>query len=167
MKLNLAFWVGVVWVGVVLSAPAATLYVSLTSTNPTPPYADWSTAATNIQDAVDASSSSDWVWVTNGVYQFGGRLVSSASNRVAVTKAVTVASVNGPQATVILGTTGGGNRSSVRCAYLTNGATLAGFTLTNGVFPAGQFAGAVPSRGGGVFCQSVAAMLTNCIITAN
>ncbi len=31
------------------SLPAATLYVSLESTNPTPPYTNWATAATNIQ----------------------------------------------------------------------------------------------------------------------
>ena len=36
--------------------PAATLYVSLGSTNPTPPYTNWVTAAMNIQDAVDVGS---------------------------------------------------------------------------------------------------------------
>lgn len=94
---------------------AATLYVSPESTNPTPPYATWATAATNIQQAVGAAAAGDLVVVTNGVYAGG----------LAVTNPLALISVNGPQSTVI---NGGG---AVRCASLTNGASLTGFTLTN------------------------------------
>ena len=41
------------------SLSAATLYVSLEGTNPTPPYTNWVTAATNIQQAVDAARGGD------------------------------------------------------------------------------------------------------------
>ena len=123
---------------------AATLYVSLESTNSMPPYASWATAATNIQDALDAAAAGDEVVVTNGVY--GGGL--------AVTNPLTLRSVNGPQLTLI---DGGG---AVQCASLTEGASLTGFTLTNGVDNIGN-------GGGGVWCAATNAFLTNCTLIGN
>ena len=147
-------------------ASAATHYVDLNSTNATPPFTDWSTAATNIQDAIDASSYGDQIWVTNGIYQTGGKPVSGVTtfNRVALDKPVMVASASGPAVTFIQGIVTG--RSPVRCVYLTNGAVLAGFTLTNGVASTEQVQGAA-GLGGGVYCQSAAARLTNCVLTGN
>ncbi len=97
--------------------PAATHYVSLGSANPTPLYTNWVTAATNIQQTLNAAAAADVVVVTNGVY----------AGRVNVTNALTLLSANGPQFTVI---DGGG---AIGCAYLRNRAILSGFTLTNGV----------------------------------
>src|ERR1700691_2585741 len=93
------------WLLTCIYAPAAVLYVNANSTNPASPFSSWATAATNIQDAVDAASSGDEVLVTNGVYQYGGHKAISAdvTNRVMVLNAVAVQSVNGPAVTVIRG----------------------------------------------------------------
>ena len=49
---------------------AATHYVSLGSTNRTPPYTNWATAARIIQDAVDVAAAGDEIVVTNGLCGF-------------------------------------------------------------------------------------------------
>src|ERR1017187_1288725 len=112
-------------------AAATTFYVNASNPAPGSPFATWSTAATNIQDAIDVATDGDTVLVTNGVYASGGRAVNgTATNRVAVDKAVVLQSVNGPEVTVIEG--GRFLGGAVRCVYLADRATLAGFTLTNG-----------------------------------
>jgi hypothetical protein len=67
-------------------ATAATLYVDIKNAAPSSPYTSWATAATNIQDAVDASAAGDNILVTNGLDGVGARAVSGVSNRLAVTK---------------------------------------------------------------------------------
>jgi hypothetical protein len=52
MTTCLKYWCGVALLGLALPASAAVLYVDLSSSNPTPPYANWTTAAANIQAAV-------------------------------------------------------------------------------------------------------------------
>jgi hypothetical protein len=151
-----------------INAPATVLYVDLNSTNATPPYTNWSTAAVTIQDAIDASSGYDQILVTNGVYQTGGRVVyGSLTNRVAATKPVTVQSVNGPEVTVIQGEPlDSEDGVSARCVYLTNNATLSGFTLTNGATSdVGDWD--FDDNGGGVWCEDFSAVVTNCVITGN
>jgi hypothetical protein len=139
-------------------------YVAASGGNPVPPYTSWATAATNIQDAVDMAGAGGTVFVTNGTYVAGGRTTPSlgdgVTNRVTVDKPLTVCSVNGSGVTVIQGQLPGATNGNIRCAYLTNGATLMGFTLTNGVAD-------YPGGGGGVYCESSSAVLSNCVLTGN
>ncbi len=151
-------------------------YVDVNSTNPTPPYANWATAARVIQDAVDAAAAGDEIIVTNGLYATGGRAVGTnlLVNRVAVDKPLTLRSVNGPQFTIIQGyqvpgTTNGDG--AVRCVYLANGASLSGFTLTNGATRARDTNGfslsLSESSGGGVWCESTNGVVVDCVLTGN
>jgi len=144
-------------------------HVSLDSLSPVPPYDSWATAATNIQDAVDAAVPGSLVLVSNGIYEVGARAVYGMSNRVAISSLVTVRSLNGPTLTTIRGyqvpgTTNGD--AAVRCAYVTNGAALSGFTLTAG---ATQSSGDIyhQQSGGAVWCESIGATVSNCVVGGN
>jgi hypothetical protein len=148
---------------------AATRYVNVNNPTPAPPYTSWSTASTNIQDAVDLAAVGDEILVTNGVYQTGAQAVYGMSNRVAVTKPVILRSVNGPSVTQIMGYQDPETwigPAAVRCVYLTNGAVLAGFTLTNGTTRHyGDMS--INQSGGGVWCEGVSAVVSNCVLTGN
>ena len=148
------------------NASATPRYVDLNSPNATPPFTNWSTAATNIQDAIDVSADGDSVFVTNGVYAVGGRVMDGdLTNRVALDKALTVQSVNGPWVTTIQGGSAPGGSAAVRCAWLTNGAFLSGFTLKGGATRTSGTASLL--NGGGVWCASSNAIVANCIIRSN
>jgi hypothetical protein len=157
-----------------ISLAAAVHYVDVNSTNAVAPYTNWATAANAIQDAVDVALPGEEVVVTNGVYDTGGYAIyEELQNRIAVTKAITVRSVNGPDVTIIRGyqvpgTTNGDG--AIRCVYLTNGATLAGFTLTNGATRSLTTSGTgilFAERGGGAWCESTSAVLSNCVLIGN
>ncbi len=145
-----------------------TRYVNLNNSTPQSPYTNWVTAAVTIQDAVDAAVNGDTIWVTNGVYETGGRVGYPAgtlvTNRVAIHKPIWVSSVNGPEVTIIAGRMPRGN-SAVRCVYLTNGAMIVGFTLSNGATRATGFT--PDDYGGGVYADGTSAVVTNCTIMGN
>ena len=131
-------------------------YVALNNSNPASPYLSWATAATNIQDAINAAVPGNTVLVSNGVYGVGTTQDDQAiANRVVINKALTVRSVNGPAVTTISG------GSNIRCAWMTNNALLAGFTITNGYLINGF------SSGGGVYAASASVVISNCLITGS
>jgi hypothetical protein len=160
--------------GVVTSAVAQLVVhgVNVAGTNPVAPYLTWGTAATNIQDAITASVAGDIVLVTNGVYATGGYVMfGDVTNRITLDKPMTVTSVNGYAATVIQGAwdpISKNGPSAVRCAFLTNGTVLSGFTLQNGATHA---LGSISTDGGGVCCHSssnqVQSIVSNCVLSNN
>jgi len=100
---------------------------------------------------VDAAFAGGTLKVSNGVYQTGVRvLYNIKTNRVAVTKPLTITSVNGPSVTII----DGGN--AMRCLYLTNHVTVTGFTLQNGL----------ENAGAGVYCEADD-VLNDCLMISN
>ena len=121
---------------------------------------DWDHPKATIQAAIDAAATNDTVWVSNGVYNTGERIIHGAMpNRVALTKPLTVQSVNGPAETTINGL------NSIRCAYVGANAVLSGFTLSGGssLVNGDQY---LERSGGGAWCEP-SALLTNCVLTGN
>jgi predicted outer membrane repeat protein len=142
----------------------ASYYVSANSATPAAPYTTWATAATNIQDAVNACVVfGGTVWVSNGVYSTGSAIPLDATlpNRLVVTNGIAVVSVNGPQYTTIAGQALQGPTNAVRCVWLDRGTTLSGFTCSNG-FTAASGAVFKDRSGGGVYAGG--ATLTNCVV---
>jgi hypothetical protein len=145
-----------------------TFYVSLSGSSISP-FASWATAATNIQDAVDAASPSDLILVGDGTYILTGN--------ISVTKGITIRSVHG-----YLSTTISGNHAT-RCLYIDNaGAVIDGFTITNGYNPGGYggaaeivsggtiqncFISNSQARDGGGVAIDNSGLVQNCFITLN
>jgi len=130
----------------------------------------WSNAYWTIQGGVDAATNAgDVVLVTNGVYELGGAVTPghSLSNRVCITSAITVESVNGPSSTFIVGASHGGTNgpTAVRCVYLTDDSALVGFTLTNGHTRTSGHS-ELEQSGGGVFLSN-GGLVSRCRIIGN
>jgi hypothetical protein len=142
--------------------------VDVANPAPVPPYLDWATAATNIQDAIEVAGEGDAVLVTNGVYAAGGKAMGDGlTNRVALDKPLTILSVNGPNETIIQGACDPVSTNgplAVRCLWMTNGAQVSGFTLTGG---ATLSPGSSSCDGGGVWASSTNALVADCIISNN
>ena len=116
------------------------------------PYTNWSSAAHSIQAAVSAAAPGDLVLVTNGAYVLDGQ--------VQITKAITVASVNGAAGTIV---DAGLPARSNRCFQLNAvNSVLDGFTLINGYVSGAS--GWPAMCGGGVFCISNT-LVRNCIVS--
>ncbi len=126
----------------------ATHYVDINSTNPVSPYTNWVTAATNIQDAIDASVDGETVLVADGLY-----LLSST---IRVTNDITIQGVNGRESTIVDG------QNTVRCFYLGESECLVeGFTIMHGDVEY------LDDTSGGVYCENTTPVVSDCTIVSN
>jgi hypothetical protein len=83
-------------------------------------------------------------------------------NRVCITNAITIQSINGPSLTFIegaAGTNGSNDVDSVRGVFMTNNCSLVGFTITNGFTGTWRASGAANTTGGGVW------LTTGCVVS--
>ena len=161
-----------------LNAPAADWYVA-TNGNDMANGATWATAKATIQAAIDAANSNDTVWVSNGMYAAGGRVVHGAIvNRVAIDKPITVQSLSGAQNTIIRGERdpsayNGVGDLAVRCAYVGTNGMLSGFTLIDGAtrgyftyIPQWDISDPIDRNGGGVWGET-SGVINACVIIGN
>ncbi len=130
--------------GAVAIGPAVA-YVARAGNTDVFPYDTWATAASNVQDAVDAAVDGSTVWVEPEHYLLDETLV--------VGQAVALRCAGGAGSAILDGD------GSVPCLYLDHAEALVdGFTMTNGASTTAQAAG-VHVYGGGV--------VTNCTIIRN
>lgn len=181
-KMPASFLPRMAFIAVALPAYAQTNHFVWTGGGDTSPFTNWATAAHDIQPAIDAAANGDIIWVTNGVYDTGGTNgypvpARTLTNRVAIYKAVTVSSVNGPSHTSIAGrwnnplgdpanTNDVYGDAAVRCVYMAADSMLIGFTLANGATR--QDTSQADGMCGGVLgAGSDAVSVSNCVISGN
>jgi len=125
---------------------------------PVPGYTSWETAATNIQDAVDAADPGDYILVASGIYPLTDPLVV---DKVVTLRSYALDGVADPSVTIL---DGGFPARTNRCVYVNNvAAVIDGFTLTNGYATAGHVVNGF--GGGGIKLNK--GTVTNCLIIGN
>ncbi len=142
----------------------ADYHVAQNGQTPAPPYSGWTTAASNIQEAVDAADIGATIWVAEGTYYAPD---SPQENSVVyITKPLILRSDSSDPAKVIID---GGATCRGVTIYLTQSAEeygpaiLDGFTITN-CYNNLRAAGIYISAGANA---NAATTIQNCIVTGN
>ena len=132
----------------------------------------WDEACPSWQELIEMEwplEDGDVVLCSNGVYDVGGIKTPGGvlTNRFCITNAVTVIAVNGPEVTFIKGQSSGGGLgpNASRCVFMTNGAKLIGFTLTNG--HTASSGNLYADRSGGGLYMSENCVASNLVVIGN
>lgn len=158
-------WDGFVPVWSHAYAPVAATYTSVhyvdsNSLSPVPPYASPDTAARTIQDALNVALAGSVVRVAAGIYSEGGASTPYGDARVAITNAIRLESLEGPDRTAIIGQLS----PPLRGAILDHpGAVLRGFTIMEASSPGSG--DSIEIRNGGGVLGLALAEISDCRIT--
>lgn len=147
-----------------LAGSAATLFVDPASPTPTPPYDSAATAAHSIQEAIDAAAGGDTILVAPGTFNAGSTSVDGQLTRVAINKAVLVASQQGAAVTIIQGAGPAGN-TAIRGVYVGANAVLQGFTIKDG--QTDTSGDVLFKRSGGGVRSEASGVVRNCVLNSN
>ncbi|NCC51110.1 MAG: hypothetical protein EOM20_07835 [Spartobacteria bacterium] len=153
-----------------LSASGATYYME---PNGGGDGSTWDEACPSWQELVEIDwplVDGDVVLCSNGVYDVGGIITPgyALTNRFCITNAITVRSVNGPEVTFIKGapgSNGSNDLDAIRGVYLSGGAQLIGFTISNGhTMASGDY---VYDRAGGGIWIATNCAASNLVVCGN
>jgi len=159
-----AWFTALIWLALAMPESRADHYVAQNGQTPAGLYATWETAASNIQDAVNASAPNSTVWIGAGRYTKPANAVFyTVTNVVYIDKPLMLRSSNGIPASVIID--GGGANRGLTWYYnaaSTSGFVLDGLTISNC---------AATNVGGGIYFvplnSSWTATVQNCSISDN
>ena len=144
------------------AAIAADYYAAQNGQTPAGSYTSWATAASNIQNAVNAAPTNGVVWVGAGHYTVPtNAVVYKGTNVVHIYKPLTLRSSNGVSASTVID--GGGYYRGIAVDYAyssTNRFLIDGFTVSNC---------SATNAGGGIIFNSgsYTAVVQNCLISDN
>jgi parallel beta-helix repeat protein/predicted outer membrane repeat protein len=124
---------------------AATLYVNATNPTPSPPYANWGTASTNVQAALDAAASGDEILVAPGVYRIAAPVTIPLDTRLTLRSTQSRAAIIDAQ------------RLCQAVRVLGTNSVVEGFTVRNGI---------AAGYAGGVYLERYST-LRDCLVVSN
>ncbi|HMP72729.1 MAG TPA: choice-of-anchor Q domain-containing protein [Kiritimatiellia bacterium] len=137
----------------------AVLFVDPASPSPAPPYLTLESAAHDLQAAIDAAPDGAVIRVASGIYHSGSINSTAGLTRIHIAKPITVESIEGPRATMIVGQA----QPATRCVILEHPlAVFRGFTLSHG-HTIGQ-SDSLANRSGGGLLGLAFREISDCIV---